>query len=33
VGAPTGTVKARLARGRQAMAAHLTDTGDFAMGR
>jgi RNA polymerase sigma-70 factor (ECF subfamily) len=33
VGAPTGTVKARLARGRKAMAAHLTDTGDFAMGR
>ena len=33
VGAPTGTVKARLARGRKAMAAHLNDTGDFAMGR
>ena len=33
VGAPTGTVKARLARGRTAMAAHLNDTGDFAMGR
>jgi RNA polymerase sigma-70 factor (ECF subfamily) len=33
VGAPTGTVKARLARGRQAMAAHLNDTGDYAMGR
>lgn len=33
VGAPTGTVKARLARGRTAMAAHLNDTGDYAMGR
>lgn len=33
VGAPTGTVKARLARGRKAMAVHLNDTGDFAMGR
>ena len=33
IGAPTGTVKARLARGRKAMAAHLSDTGDFAMGR
>lgn len=33
VGAPTGTVKARLARGRKAMAVHLSDTGDFAMGR
>jgi len=27
VGAPTGTVKARLARGRRAMAGHLTDIG------
>ena len=33
VGAPTGTVKARLARGRKAMAGHLNDTGDYAMGR
>lgn len=33
VGAPTGTVKARLARGRKAMAAHLTDTDDLVMGR
>ena len=33
VGSPTGTVKARLARGRKAMAVHLSDTGDFAMGR
>ncbi|MEV8506618.1 SigE family RNA polymerase sigma factor [Actinoplanes sp. NPDC051475] len=32
VGAPTGTVKARLARGRRAMAAHLSDD-DYAMGR
>ena len=27
IGAPTGTVKARLARGRRAMAGHLTDIG------
>lgn len=33
VGAPTGTVKARLARGRRAMAAHLSETDDYAMGR
>jgi RNA polymerase sigma-70 factor (sigma-E family) len=33
VGSPTGTIKARLARGRKAMAVHLSDTGDFAMGR
>lgn len=26
IGAPTGTVKARLARGRQALAPHLTET-------
>jgi RNA polymerase sigma-70 factor (ECF subfamily) len=33
VGSPAGTVKARLARGRRAMAVHLADTDDFAMGR
>jgi RNA polymerase sigma-70 factor (ECF subfamily) len=33
VGAPTGTVKARLARGRRAMAEHLSDTEEYAMGR
>jgi RNA polymerase sigma-70 factor (ECF subfamily) len=33
VGAPTGTVKARLTRGRKAMAGHLTDTDDFVLGR
>ncbi|MEV4640342.1 SigE family RNA polymerase sigma factor [Actinoplanes sp. NPDC049548] len=33
VGAPTGTVKARLARGRRAMAAHLSDTDDYTTGR
>ena len=33
VGAPTGTVKARLARGRRALAEHLSDTGDLVMGR
>ena len=30
VGAPAGTVKARLARGRRAMAVHLNDADDFA---
>jgi len=33
VGAPTGTVKARLARGRRAMAEHLSDTEEYAVGR
>ncbi len=33
VGAPAGTVKARLARGRRALAEHLSDTGDLVMGR
>ncbi|BFU42843.1 sigma-70 family RNA polymerase sigma factor [Krasilnikovia sp. MM14-A1004] len=33
VGAPTGTVKARLARGRRAMAEHLSDTEGPATGR
>jgi RNA polymerase sigma-70 factor (sigma-E family) len=31
VSAPIGTVKARLARGRRAMAAHLSDTDDYAL--
>jgi RNA polymerase sigma-70 factor (ECF subfamily) len=34
VGAPTGTVKARLARGRRAMAAYLSEsTGEIVLGR
>jgi RNA polymerase sigma-70 factor (ECF subfamily) len=32
VGAPVGTVKARLARGRRAMAAHLSDADEYALG-
>ncbi|BCJ53374.1 RNA polymerase sigma24 factor [Actinoplanes sp. NBRC 14428] len=33
VGAPTGTVKARLARGRRAMAAHLSESDEYMTGR
>jgi RNA polymerase sigma-70 factor (ECF subfamily) len=33
VGAPAGTIKARLARGRRAMAEHLSETEEYAMGR
>jgi RNA polymerase sigma-70 factor (ECF subfamily) len=33
VGAPAGTVKARLARGRRAMAEHLSDTEEYARDR
>jgi RNA polymerase sigma-70 factor (ECF subfamily) len=33
VGAPAGTVKARLARGRRAMAEHLSDTEEYAVDR
>jgi RNA polymerase sigma-70 factor (ECF subfamily) len=32
VGAPTGTVKARLARGRRALAQHLNETSGLGMG-